>query len=69
LGMIAPLMLTDTVAEEARSVVASALTQIINMLRTILAYAMEVIRRFMAWMGEHPRASVHLIATVCAFLA
>jgi len=63
------LMLTDTVAEEARSTVASLITQIINTIRTILAYAMEVMRRFMQWVGEHPLATVLTVANICIWVS
>jgi len=63
------LMLTDTVAEEARSTVASLITQIINTVRTIVAYALEVMRRFMQWIGEHPLAMVLTIADICIWIS
>ncbi len=64
-----PAMLTDSVAEEARSTVASLITQIINTVRTILAYAMEVMRRFMQWAGEHPLATVLTVANICIWVS
>ena len=51
-------MLTDTVAEEAKTALGSLITQLINFLRTIMAYVMEIVRRFIAWSGEHPLAAV-----------
>ena len=65
----APVMLSDTVAEEARSTVASLITQIINTVRTIIAYVMEIVRRFMQWAGEHPLATVLTVANICIWVS
>ena len=63
------LMLTDTVAEEGRSILASLITQIVNTVRTIIAYTMEVMRRFMQWAGEHPLATVLTVANICIWVS
>jgi len=63
------LMLTDTVAEEGRSILASLITQIVNTVRTIIAYAMEIMRRFMQWAGEHPLATVLTVANICIWVS
>jgi len=63
------MMVADTVAEEARSALASLLTQIINLVRNIVAYVMEMVRRFMQWAGEHPLACVLTVANVCIWVS
>lgn len=69
MSALVPLFLTDTIAEEARSIVGSLIAHIINTVRTLIAYAMEVVRRFMQWAGEHPLASVLMIANVVIWVS
>jgi len=66
---VAPLMLGDTVAEEARSIVASLITQVINTVRTVVAYAMEIMRRFIQWTGEHPLAAILTVVDICIWVS
>jgi len=63
------VMLADTVAEESRSALGSLITQIINTVRTIVAYALEVMRRFMQWVGEHPLSAILTIINVCVWVS
>lgn len=65
----ASLMLVDTVSDEARSVLASAITQIINFIRTLVAYAMEYMRKFYTYMAEHPLAMTLFIANVIVWVS
>ncbi len=41
---------------EATTIAGSVLSQIINTVRTIVAYVMEILRRVYTWIGEHPLA-------------
>jgi len=63
------MMLADTVAEEGKSTIASLITQIINTVRTIIAYVMEIMRRFIQWTGEHPLASILTVANICIWVS
>lgn len=60
---------TGEQVEEARSVLASVLTQMINTVRTILAYVMEIFSRFVKYAGEHPLAMVLTVANVCIWIS
>ncbi len=44
--------------EEARSALGTIFAQILTIVRTVIAYAVEVMRRFAAWAGEHPLAAI-----------
>ena len=63
------IMLADTVSDEARSVVASAITQIINFIRTLVAYVMEYMKKFYTYMAEHPLAMTLFIANVMVWVS
>jgi len=41
---------------EVTSIAGGAVSQIINTVRTIVAYILEIIRRIYQWAGEHPLA-------------
>ena len=69
MSMNVPIMLSDQVSEEARSVLASLITQIINFVRTLIAYVMEIIRRFTQWAGEHPLATLLFITNFAILIA
>jgi len=64
-----PIMLSDTLAEESRSVIATVIAQIINAIRTCIAYALEYMRKFLEWSGEHPLASLLLLNTIIVFIS
>jgi len=68
-GLTTGVMLSDTVAEEARSLLASLVTQIINAVRTAIAYALEVMRRFIQWCGEHPLAAMLTVANIAIWVS
>jgi len=55
--------------EEARSVLGSVLAQLLTMLRSILVYAMEYMRRFMQWAGEHPEATMLFIVNTIIWIS
>jgi len=46
--------------EEARSAIATFIAQMITLVRTIITYLMEYVRRIIEWAGEHPLATVLL---------
>jgi len=64
-----PMMLADTTADEAKSLVASAVTQILNIVRTVIAYVMEVMRRFTQWAGEHPLGAILMITNITIWIS
>jgi len=69
-AVVAPaVMLSDTVAEEARSLLASIATQVINAIRTALAYVYEMMRRFIQWSGEHPLAAILLVTNLAIWVS
>jgi len=63
------LALSDTMTEEARSVVATAIAQIINFIRTMVVYALEVVRRLMTYASENPLAFTLAIANVIIWIS
>ena len=62
-------MLADQTAEEAKSVVGSLITQLMNMARTVIAYIMEMVRRFIQWAGEHPLATTMLACNIMVWVS
>jgi len=66
-----PLMVTGTMGaeEEARSTIGTVIAQIITLVRNIIAYVMEYLRRFMAWTGEHPLATILFISNVAIWVS
>ena len=55
--------------EEARSTIATVLAQIITIVRQIIAYVMEYMRKFLEWSGEHPLASTLLLANMVIWMS
>ena len=55
--------------EEARSTLGTIFAQILTIVRTILAYAVEVMRRFAAWAGEHPLAAILFTTNVIIWVS
>jgi len=53
---VAGMLAGSPALEEARSTFATIVGNLIAIIRTIIAYAMEIIRRIMQWAGEHPLA-------------
>jgi len=66
-----PLFVTGTMGaeEEARSVIGTVIAQIITLVRNVISYVMEYLRRFMAWAGEHPLATILFIANVTIWVS
>jgi len=42
--------------EEATSVIGTVIAQIITLIRNIINYLLEYVRKIVAWAGEHPLA-------------
>lgn len=55
--------------EEATSALGTTIAQILTILRTIITYALEVSRRLVAWMGEHPLAALLAIANLAILIS
>lgn len=55
--------------EEARSTLGTIFAQILTIVRTIVAYAVEVMRRFMVWVGEHPLATILTVSNICIWVS
>lgn len=68
-GTVVGTALADTMVEESRSALATAIAHIINFIRTLAVYAMEYMRRFLAWCGEHPLAAVLLVANIITWVS
>ncbi len=54
-----PIQVTGTMGaeEEATSAVGTTIAQIITLIRNIVNYALEYIRKIITWSGEHPLAA------------
>jgi len=57
------------VYEEARSVLGSAITQLIGIVRQIINYVMAVSRQIITYAGEHPLALILLMANVTIWMS
>jgi len=55
--------------EEARSTIATVLAQTITLIRQIIAYIMEYMRKFLEWSGDHPLASTLLLANIMVWVS
>ena len=53
---------------EATSLAGSAVGQIINTVRTIVSYILEIIRRVYQWAGEHPLAFILMLSNLLILL-
>jgi hypothetical protein len=68
LGTGADAELTQ-VYEEGRSALASAITQLIGIVRTIISYALKVVDKVVTWAGEHPLAMILLTANIFIWIS
>ncbi len=59
----------EEVYEEGRSVLASLITQLISIVRTILNFALKVSSQVIAWAGEHPLASLLLVSNIIIWVS
>ena len=66
-----PLLATGVMGaeEEARSVIGTVLAQAITLIRNVVSYIMEYVRRFLSWVGEHPLAATLLIANMAIWVS
>ncbi len=55
--------------EEGRSVLASAITQMVSIVRTIINWVLRIASQIIAWAGEHPLASLLLTANICIWVS
>jgi len=55
--------------EEARSVIGTVLAQAITLVRNVVSYVLEYVRKFLAWVGEHPLAATLLIANMAIWIS
>jgi len=47
--------------EEASSAFGTTIAQILTLIRNIINYVLEYMRKFIAWAGEHPLATILFI--------
>ncbi len=59
----------ETAYEEGRSVLASIITQLISIVRTIINFALKISGQVIAWAGEHPLASLLLVSNVIIWVS
>ena len=66
-----PLLTAGTMGaeEEARSIIGTVLAQAITLIRNIVSYVMEYVRRFLAWVGEHPLASTLMVVNMAIWIS
>ena len=71
MSLAAPILVTGTMGaeEEARSIMGTVLAQAITLVRNIVSYVMEYIRRFYEWAGEHPLAATLLIVNMAIWMS
>jgi len=55
--------------EEVRSLMATVVGQMIAIVRTIISYLMDTVNRVTAWIGEHPLATLLMIANICIWVS
>ncbi len=58
-----------TAYEEGRGVLASAITQMVSIVRTIINWVLRISSQLIAWAGEHPLASLLLTANICIWVS
>ncbi len=59
----------ETAYEEGRSVLASMFTQMVSIVRTIVNWALKVASQIVAWSGEHPLATLLLVANMMIWVS
>ncbi len=59
----------ETAYEEGRSVLASVFTQMVSIVRTIVNYVLRISSQIIAWAGEHPLASLLLVANIMIWVS
>jgi len=59
----------NNVYEEGRSVLASLITQLISIVRTIVNYVLGLVGKFMTWAGEHPLQALLFTANLVIWVS
>lgn len=54
----------EETVEEARSVLATIIANVVSLIRTLAIYVMEIARMLVKWIGEHPLATILAIVNV-----
>ena len=62
-----PIM--EETVEEARSVLATIIANVVSLIRTLAIYVCEIARMLVKWIGEHPLATILAIANVCILVS
>jgi len=55
--------------EEARSVAGTLVAQIITLVRNIINYVLEYIRKFYEWAGQHPLGAILFITNMAIWVS
>lgn len=61
-------VLEETI-EEARSVFATLIANIVSVIRTLIIYILEISRKLVTYIGEHPLATLLLVTNVCILVS
>jgi len=59
----------QTSADEARSVLASLITQLLALTRQIIDHALKLARKIITYASEHPLAMILLVANLCIWVS
>jgi hypothetical protein len=59
----------NNVYEEGRSVLASLITQLISIVRTIVNYVLGLVGKFMTWAGENPLQALLFTANLVIWVS
>jgi flagellar biosynthesis/type III secretory pathway protein FliH len=59
----------QTSADEARSVLASLITQLLALARQIIDHALKLARQIIIYASEHPLAMILLVANICIWVS
>lgn len=60
---------SSQVYEEGRSALASAITQLISIVRTIINFALSIGAKIISYAGEHPLAMMLLTANILIWIS
>jgi len=55
--------------EEAVSVAGTYIAQIITLIRNIVNYVLEYVRKFISWSGEHPLATILFVTNFAIWVS
>lgn len=70
-GAVIPALATGVsgAEEEARSIIGTVLAQIITLVRNVINFILEYLRRFLTWAGEHPLATTLFIVNFAVWVS